>query len=126
MASLSREIQRKIDIADWQQAEALARQQQEIASRLADVESLAQSLGTLAHLENRQGHFPEMAALLAAKERLCRDVGDLAGAIDAFALDGSERVTSRRSKRSNPLGGTGPAIGQADTGSAIERQKHGN
>ena len=82
LTSLAREIQRKIDANDWQETETLARQQQEVAARLADLESLSQSLGTLAFLMNRQGKFQEMATLLGAKERLCREVGDMPAAID--------------------------------------------
>jgi len=82
LAPLRREIQRKVSMEDWPSARSLSLNLQDISARLADIDALGESLGTLAVLENREGHYPEMITLLAAKERLCREAGDMAGVVD--------------------------------------------
>lgn len=79
---LLRELRRKLASEDWESARTLALTLQETAAQLADIHALSESLGMLAMLENRDGRYREMASILAAKERLCREVGDLPGVID--------------------------------------------
>ncbi|MBX9655267.1 hypothetical protein K2Y11_16760 [bacterium] len=103
LAPLRREIKRKLASEDGKGARDLSLQLQETAARLADIDALGESLGTLAMLENREGRYREMATILAAKERLCREVGDLPGVIDLLlsrAVAVGFRLNDRDSARS--------------------------
>jgi hypothetical protein len=103
LAPLRRETQRKVASEDWESARRLSLQLQEIAARLAEIDALGEALGILAMLENREGHYREMSTILAAKERLCREVGDLPGVIDLLlsrAVAVGFRLGDRDSARS--------------------------
>ncbi len=83
---LAREARRKMDLKDDSTAEVLAAELHRSATVVASAEYVGLALGMLASLADRKGEFEGSATMLAAKEKLCRQVGDLEGVAQSMLL----------------------------------------
>ncbi len=83
---LAREARRKMDLKDDATAEVLASELHRAATVVASAEYVGLALGMLASLADRKGEFEGSATMLGAKEKLCRQVGDLEGVAQSMLL----------------------------------------
>lgn len=84
--ALARETKRKLEQKDESTAQTLAEELHRSAVLVASAENVGLALGMLASLADRRGAHEEAAQLLAGKEKLCRQVGDLSGAALTMVL----------------------------------------
>jgi tetratricopeptide (TPR) repeat protein len=83
---LAREARRKMDLKDDSTVEVLASELHRAATVVASAEYVGLALGMLASLADRKGEHEGAATMLAAKEKLCRQVGDLEGVAVSMLL----------------------------------------
>ncbi|MBY0585708.1 tetratricopeptide repeat protein [bacterium] len=84
--ALAREAKRKLEQKDEPTAQVLATELHRSAVVVASAENVGLALGMLASLADRRGESPLAAHLLAAKEKLCRQIGDLPGVTQSMIL----------------------------------------